>query len=310
MQGLLPRLLSQGYRALSASAAQALGNCNTFIVVLLLYSTIRYAAQHYVDALWHYHVATYNWSLVLYLIESFHVLLSLTTVLLSVSIFAVSTLSRSNSCKACWDKYHKHWDDCTQWSDKLLRIRCYALPFFSVEVQRGRAQHLLTESSSTAVSPPLSHISKPDTQTKWHKNIYQIILNKIIHWETYNHLSKCAETLFHLGPIRLHFLWCPLRSASPAPVIYFLICVLVIVNRGRRKSVIHEHAQCINQKNVQNNPEDQNVFFKCSSTSFTWKFLSYCAVLYGQMDFCFVHSQKRISDLCKQRKEQTVTFKD
>lgn len=113
---------------------------------------------------------TISRSLVLYLMESFPALLSLradSRVLFSFSIFAVSTVSCSNSRTACWDIYYKLWVYIRLLYTVLclLYIRCYTLPFFSVEVQRGRAQHLLTEPSSTVVSPPLSHISKPDTQT-------------------------------------------------------------------------------------------------------------------------------------------------
>lgn len=47
---------------------------------------------------------------------------------------------------------------------KLLHIH-NATPFSSAEGQRGRAQHLLSESSPSAASHPLSHVSKPDKQT-------------------------------------------------------------------------------------------------------------------------------------------------
>lgn len=43
---------------------------------------------------------------------------------------------------------------------------------------------------------------------------------------------------------------------------------------------------------------------------FTCKFPSYYAVLYGQKDFCFAHFHEKISGLCKERKTNSVTFKD
>lgn len=51
LQVLLPCLLPQGNRTFFAFVTHVAGNYNTFIVLLLLYRTIIYLAQGYVDAM-------------------------------------------------------------------------------------------------------------------------------------------------------------------------------------------------------------------------------------------------------------------
>lgn len=137
-----------------------------------------------------------------------------------------------------------------------------------------------------------------------------------IHWETHSHLSECREPLFRLGPIRLHLLGC-LLSASPAPVIHFLICVLVIVTQRTHTSAIHKHAQCTSQRYMQNN------HFKIAQTTEKKMFSMFSNLPFGLpvsfslLTLCFtdrrtsvVYISIRGSLAFLNRERQILTFRD